>query len=66
MIDRIYIEKLIENYSLNFNQETLQRLADDVIRDSIPLIYAMIRDVVAEERKKQFVIKNVKEKNSLY
>lgn len=59
MINRVSIEESIRNSLPNLKQEIIQQLADDVILDILPVIHAIIRKVVAQEREKQYVADKV-------
>lgn len=52
MIDRNQIIKLLQSYLPSADTETLGRLADDVIRDIIPGIYASVRRAANAEKGK--------------
>lgn len=52
MIDREKIIKLIQSYLPDANDKTLNRLADDIIHDIIPVMHTNIRKAANEEKSK--------------
>lgn len=52
MIEREKVVNLLKSYFPDADYEIIERLADDVIRDIIPVMHATIRKAVNEEKSK--------------
>lgn len=59
MIEREEVINLIKSYFPGADYETIIKLADDVIRDIIPMMHTTIRKAVNDEKSKYIIGKAV-------